>query len=105
MKILKELIEKSYDTLEEIEWYGEQAHHLKYEHKSLAEKYIEIAEMHVKIYGMLHSEMVALIEEQKKKGLAVPTSMQEIWNYEHSKLVEEFNEAKFVIEEYKKSNY
>jgi hypothetical protein len=31
--------------------------------------------------------------------------MQEIWDYEHEKLVKEFAEAKFLIEEYKKMGY
>jgi hypothetical protein len=105
MKILKDLIKKSEDTLEEIEWYSEKAHHLRTEHKALADCYIKIAEMHVDVYTKLHERMVALIEEQKSKGAQVPAGMQEIWDYEHEKLVKEFAEAKFLIEEYKKMGY
>ena len=103
MKILKDLIEKSDDTLEEIEWYAEKAHHLKAEHRALADTYIKIAEMHVSIYNMLHERMVALINEEKGKGVPVPPAMMSIWEYEHEKLVKEFSEAKYLIEEYKKS--
>ena len=105
MKILKDLIEKANDTMEEIEWYAEKAHHLRTEHKPLADTYIKLAEMHIEIYGMLHSRMVALIEEEKKKGVAVPATMQAIWDYEHEKLIKEFAEAKFLVEEYKKMGY
>ena len=105
MKILKDLIEKAEDTLEEIEWYGEKAHHLKAEHKALADVYIKIAEEHIGIYGMLHERMVACIEEEKRKGVQVPASMQAIYDYEHEKLVKEFAEAKYLIEEYKKMGY
>ena len=105
MKILKELIEKADDTLEEIEFYTDQAHLLKTEHKPLADTYIEIADMHVKIYNMLHTRMVALIEEEKKKGVAIPASMQAIWDYKHGELVKEFNHQKFLIDEYKKMSY
>jgi hypothetical protein len=105
MKILKDLIEKANDTMEEIEWYAEKAHHLRVEHKALADTYIKIAEMHVGIYSMLHDRMVALIDEEKKKGVTVPVAMQSIWDYEHEKLVKEFAEAKFMIEEYKKLGY
>lgn len=103
MKILKDLIEKADDTLEEIEWYAEKAHHLKDEHRSLGDTYIKIAEMHVQIYNMLHERMVALINEHKNKGVPVPTAMQSIWDYQHEKLISEFSEAKFLVEEYKKT--
>lgn len=102
MKILKDLIEKADDTLEEIEWYAEKAMHLRTEHRALADCYIRIAEMHVNIYGMLHERMVALIDEEKRKGVEVPIGMEAIWEYEHEKLIKEFAEAKFLIDEYKK---
>ena len=103
MKILKDLIEKADDTLEEVEWYAEKAHHLRAEHKELADTYIKIAEMHIGIYNMLHERMVSLIAEYRKSGDNPPASMLEIWNYEHEKLVKEFSEAKFLVEEYKKT--
>jgi hypothetical protein len=103
MKILKDLIEKAKDTMDEVEWYAEKAHHLRTEHKQLADTYIKIAEMHIEIYGMLHSRMVALITEQKEKGAHVPPEMQAIWDYEHERLIKEFAEAKFLVEEYKKA--
>lgn len=105
MKILKDLIEKANDTMDEIEWYSDKAMHLRTEHKTLADTYIKIAEMHVSIYSMLHDRMVSLIEEEKKKGITVPAEMQAIWDYEHEKLVKEFAKSKFLIEEYKKLGY
>ena len=105
MKILVDLIEKAHDTMDEVEWYAEKAHLLRMEHKSLADTYIKIAEMHITIYNMLHDKMVMLIEETKSKGVAVPHEMQVIWDYEHEKLIKEFAEAKYLIEEYKKMGY
>ena len=102
MKILKDLIEKADDTLDEIEWYAEKAHHIRTDHKSLADTYIRIAEMHIEIYSMLHEKMVELINEEKRKGTTVPSTMQAIWDYEHEKLVKEFAEAKYLIEEYRR---
>lgn len=103
MKILTNLIEKANDTMEEIEWYAEKAHHLKMEHKSLADAYIKIAEMHITIYDMLHTQMVALIEQYKREGHNPPPEMLAIWNYEHEKLVKEFAEVKYMVDDYKKS--
>lgn len=105
MKILKDLIEKANDTMEEVEWYAEKAHHLRVEHKPLADTYIKLAEMHVNIYTMLHERMVSLIEEERKKGVTVPHEMQVIWDYEHETLVKDFAKSKYLIEEYKKMGY
>ena len=103
MKILKDLIKKADDTLDEIEWYAEKAHHLRTENKSLADTYIKIAEMHIDIYKQLHEQMVALIDEEKRKGVPVPAVMTAIWEYEHEKLVKEFAATKIMIDEYNKS--
>ena len=103
MKILKDLIKKSEDTLEEIEWYAEKALHFKQDHKSLADVYNKIGEMHITIYDMLHKEMVELIDEHRRMGHQPPPEMLAIWEYEHEKLIKEFAEAKTMVEEYKKS--
>ena len=103
MKILKDMIEKADDTLEEIEWYGEKALHYKTDHKSVADVYNKIADMHITIYDMLHKEMVALIDEYRRTGHTPPPEMLTIWDYEHEKLIKEFSEAKVMVDEYKKS--
>lgn len=103
MKILVSLIEKANDTMDEVEWYAEKAHHIRSEHKELADVYIKIADMHIDIYKMLHERMVELIDEEKRKGHQPPPEMLAIWNYEHEKLVKEFAEAKFLVEDYKKT--
>lgn len=103
MKILTNLIDKANDTMEEIEWYAEKAHHLKAENKPLADTYIKVAEMHVTIYDMLHTQMVNLIEKEKRDGVQPPKEMLAIWDYEHQKLMKDFQKAKYMIEEYKKS--
>jgi hypothetical protein len=103
MKILVNLIEKANDTMEEVEFYAEKAHSIRAEHKALADVYIKIADMHIEIYKMLHDQMVDLIELEKRKGVQPPPEMLAIWNYEHEKLVKQFAEAKFLVEEYKKS--
>ena len=103
MKILTNMIDKANDTLEEIEWYGEKALHYKADHKSVADVYNKIADMHITIYDMLHKEMVALIDEYRRTGHTPPPEMLAIWDYEHEKLIKEFAEAKTMVEEYKKS--
>jgi hypothetical protein len=103
MRILTELIDKAEDTLDEIFFYGTKALHLKSDMKQLADTFNKIAQMHVEIYGMLHTQMVNLINEKRKSGAEPPVSMIEVWNYEHERLIKEFSEAKTIVEEYNKS--
>lgn len=104
MKILKTLIEHAHDTMDEVWEYATEALTLRASGETeLAETYHKIAKMHVEIYGHLHQRVVALIEEYKKKGAPVPEAMMAIWDYEHGKLIEEFAEAKVLIEEFNKS--
>ena len=85
MKILEDMIEKAHDTMEEVEWYAEKALHYKADHKSVADVYNKIADMHITIYDMLHKEMVALIDEHRRMGHTPPPEMQAIYDYEHKK--------------------
>ena len=103
MKILTKMIDKAHDTMEEIEWYAEKALHYKADHKSVADVYNKIADMHITIYDMLHKEMVSLIDEHKRMGHTPLAEMVAVWDYEHEKLIKEFAEAKTMVEEYKKS--
>lgn len=102
MKILKDLIKKADDTLDEIEWYSEKALMYREDNKAVADIYNKIADMHVTIYDMLHKQMVDLIEQKKRDGHQPPAEMLAIWDYEHEKLIREFKEAKVLVEEYKK---
>ena len=103
MKILVSLIDKANDTMDEIEWYAEKARHIRTEHKELADTYIKVAEMHIDIYKMLHERMVDLIDEERRKGRTPPPEMLAVWEYEHERLVKDFAEAKYLVEDYKKS--
>ena len=103
MKILTHLIERADATLSEVEWYAEKAMHYKTEHKTIADTYNKIAEMHITIYDMLHKEIVNLIEEHRRSGHNPPPEMLIIWDYEHKKLIKEFAEAKTLVDEYKKA--
>lgn len=91
------------DTLDEIEFYGTQAHVLRATNKDLADTYEKVGEMHVEIYRMLHGRVVELIDAERKSGREPPKGMVEMWQYEHERLVKEFLSAKNALEEYKKS--
>lgn len=101
MRILVELIEKMDDTMDEIEWYASKAHAIRHEHKELADVYIKIANEHIEIYKMLHTEAVDLIDDERRSGKMPPPEMEAIWRYEHERLVKDFAEVKYLVSEYK----
>ena len=103
MKIIMEAIEKLYDVIDEVEYYASKAHHLRHEHKMLADAYIKSAEAHIEIFKTLHETVVKLIAEQKEKGKMPTPEMQSIYDHEHQRLVSEFSKAKWLVEEYKKA--
>lgn len=103
MKILSKLIERGESTLDEVEWYAENALHLKSTNKELSDTYLKIAETHISIFNMLHDMMVKLIEKERHAGVNPPQSMLEMWDYSHKKMMKEFAEAKYIIEEVKKT--
>lgn len=103
MKIIQEVIDKMYDVIDEIEYYASKAHHLRHEHKMLADAYIKSAEAHVEIFKSLHETVVKLIAEQKEKGKMPTPEMQFLYDHLHQDVVTEFSRVKWMIEEYKKS--
>jgi hypothetical protein len=103
MRILKDLIGKMDDTLDEIEFYATHAHVLRATNKDLADTYIKVGEMHIEIYRMLHDRVVEIIDAERKSGREPPKGMVEIWQFEHERLVKEFSSAKYSIDDYKKS--
>jgi predicted SpoU family rRNA methylase len=105
MKIISELIDKMEDTLEEAEWYGAMAMHYRSEYKAVADTFAKSGDMHITMYGTLHDRVVALIEEEKKKGVEIPKEMQFYYDQMHKKMIARYNKAKFVLEEYKKMGY
>jgi hypothetical protein len=102
MKVLVGLIDKAKDTLDEIEFYAQKAHNYRMEYRPLADTYIKVGEMHITIFNMLHERMVELIEEESKR-ITPPAVMLELWRHTHERLMKEFAEAKYLIEDYKKS--
>ena len=104
MEYLEFIVEKMGDTLDEIEEYAHAAHKAKGAgNKSLGDIYIKISEMHEEIYKMLHDKMVAMIAEEKGKGGDTPKAMDILFNFVHKHNIRRFTEAKYLVDEYKKS--
>lgn len=95
---IKELIEKMDDTLEEAEFYAVHSKIEKELFPQISEVYYKLSVEHLNHYMLLHSAVVSVINEYKKTKEEVPHTMNIIWNYEHEKLIEHYNEIKKMLE-------
>jgi uncharacterized protein Yka (UPF0111/DUF47 family) len=98
---IKELICKMDDTLEEAEWYAKHAKLDKEEYPMIAETYYKLGQEHLNHYMNLHSAVVSIINEHKKTKGEPPVVMTAIWNYEHEKLMDEYNEIKKMLDSFR----
>ena len=103
MKILEDFIERMDSTLEEAETYITKAHLYKNENKKVADAYANASETHLNLYMKMHETVVALINEERRKGVSVHVGMMEAWNLQHSILVKKFTKLKYLVDEYGKS--
>ena len=56
-----------------------------------------MAQTHLNLYNKWHEVVVYLINEHKEKGNEVPKTMQEIYDYKHKKLVDEYDMLNYKI--------
>lgn len=97
MLIMKEVIDKMDDTLEEAEFYA--LHHKIHKESMpiLADIYYKLAQDHLAHYLSLHNGVVAIINDYRRTKGEPPANMTAIWSYEHEKLVEEYEEIKKML--------
>jgi predicted metal-dependent HD superfamily phosphohydrolase len=98
MKIMKDIICHMKDTMDEAEDYVSEARLLKEEHPNLFNTYIKLAEEHLQHYMSLHSAVVMIINDFKRLKGEPPAVMKAIWDYEHERLVEEYEDIRKAIE-------
>ena len=98
MKIMKDIICHMSDTMEEAEDYVAEARLIKDEHPQLFSTYLKLAEEHLKHYMSLHTAVVQIINEYRRQKGEPPKEMTIIWNYEHEKLIEEYEDIKKSID-------
>lgn len=101
MLLIKEIIEKMDDTLEEAEFYAIHAKHLKETHPSIADTYYKLGQEHLSHYMSLHTAVVSIINEYRRSKGEPPANMVAIWDFEHKKLIDEYEEIKKMLESYR----
>ena len=84
MKIIKSLVSKIDDELEDAEKYIKCAYKVKDEFPTLADLYYKLSLEEMKHMTMLHDEVVRIIENYKKTN-EVPPGMQTLYDYVHER--------------------
>ena len=97
MKAIQIVIDHMNDTLEEAEEYYRDYVIFKEHHPKVASTALEMAQTHLGLYNRWHEVIVSLINEHKMKSGEIPKTMQELYDYEHKKLIEEYDELNYKI--------
>lgn len=84
MEIIKALVSKIDDELEDAEKYIKCAYKIKGTYPQLAEVYYKLSLEEMKHMTMLHDEVVRIINDFKKTN-EVPAGMQTLYDYVHER--------------------
>ena len=89
------------EELEGAEHYAKCAVKHKDDHPTLAKTFYDISTDEMRHVGLLHSEVVAIIEEQRRTHGEPPAAMLAVWNYLHDKHIDKSNEVRILQSQYR----
>lgn len=98
MKKIKCLVENIGEEVEDAEKYAVEAMRMKADDPELAKVYAELARQELGHADTLHNQAVRIIKAHKATGAETPPSMQIIWDWEHSKIVDKTARIKLMLE-------
>lgn len=98
MQAIKTIICHMNDTLEEAEVYYRDYIRYKDDVPKLANTAIDMAKAHLELYMKWHSTVALIISEYRSTNGEPPAEMKAIWNYEHERLTDQFNELKYKVQ-------
>lgn len=101
MKIIEELCDMIDNEIECAEKYAQCALMKKEEYPQLAETFYKIATDKMAHMNLLHTQVVAIIDEYKKKNGEPPESMKMLYNILHRKHIEHAATVKGMLALYK----
>lgn len=97
MKVIQIIMSHMEDTLEEAHEYYRDYVIFKESQPKMAQTALEMAQTHLNLYTKWHDVVTSIINEQKTKGKEIPDNMKKIYEYEHERLVEEYDELSYKI--------
>lgn len=103
MKIIQKLSDKISCEISHAEEYAKCALEEKDAHPQLAETYYRIANEKINHMGLLHAQVVALIDEYKKQHGEPPEAMKMLYDILHRKHIEHAAAVKGMLALYKET--
>ena len=101
MKLIKELSEQIEEELDGAEWYAKKALKCRDEHPTLAKTFYDIATDEMRHAELLHGEVLRLIDSYRKQHGDPPAAMLAVYDYMHEKQIEEANEVRGYLSQYR----
>jgi len=100
MEIIKQLVEKIDDELEDAEKYIKLACKMKEKDRVLADTYFNLSLEEMKHMTMLHEQVVRIIDDFKRSN-EVPQAMQVLYDYMHERQIKWASKIKSRQDNYK----
>ena len=88
MKIIKDLVAKIEDELEDAEDYAKLAFSWHAEYPEVSEVFLTISRQETSHANMLHNQAERMIKDYMSAGGKVPDSMRGVWEWEHEKMID-----------------
>lgn len=101
MKIIEKICDKITDEIDYAEDYAKCALYYKEERPALAEVYYHIANDKLTHINLMHAQVVAIIDEYRKKEGEPPESMKMLYEIIHRKHIDHVAAVKGVLSLYK----
>lgn len=101
MKEIKELTTQIEDEIEGAEWYAKRALQFREEHPELAQTLYDISTDELRHVNLLHSHVVKIIEDYRKKHGQPPASMLAVYEFLHEKQIENVNRVKMYQSQFR----
>lgn len=103
MEIIEKVSDKIEKEIDSAEDYVKCALEIKDERSQLAESFFKIASEKINWINLLHTQIVAIIEEYRKKEGEPPEPMKVLYNILHRKHIEHVAAVKGMLALYKES--
>lgn len=100
MEIIKQIVEKIDDELEDAEKYIKLACKMKEKDRVLADTYFNLSLEEMKHMTMLHEQVVRIIDNFKRTN-EVPPAMQVLYDYMHERQIKWASKIKSRQDNYK----